>query len=453
MYFSPFNGPVSANGSLIASVLPGQRIKGLSPSQSDTYVLGSCVPVQLFNLASVGAGVVPTTIEQTFVLPCRCKIPKINVSFTAIDSLSGSNLFNIVQGTEATYETAASAIAAYGSFTLTGVPAVGFTNNYVINGVIVSVAQTAVSLATQATADAAAITAATATTLVTAAAVGAVVTVTANTAGYAGNYISTSSYTNGGDVVTSNQLFLGGGSNNTGVSTAGNDNSSTSGFCTNPAVDGDALFNQDVPFIVPNFRNAHTAAVAATGYYTLSGFPTTGFNNIYGFGSLGTVTVAQTTGTLAAQATADAAAITAAAIGITATSSGPQVILTATTAGARGNFIATSASTNGGDSIFSGQMLLSGGINTGGSSGLGLIPTYYDAVYPSGAIMTLRLTTTAGTGSITNLSVSAVLIPQPLEATFPSQAIEAPSAQPYGGPYGGDESFQAPVVPVPGRDL
>jgi hypothetical protein len=343
MYFSPLNGPVPANGSLIASVLPGQRIKAVSASQSDSYVLGACVPVQLFNLPAVGAGVVPTTIEATFVLPCRCKIPKINVSFTAIDSLAGTDLLNIVQGTSAAYTV--------------------------------------------------------------------------------------------GNV-------------------AGNDNSSTSGFCTNPAVDGDALFNINVPITVANFPNAHTTAVAATGYFTLSGIPTTTFSNIYGFGSLGTVTVSQTTGnTLAVQAAADAAAITAAAIGITATSSGPQVILTATTAGSQGNFISTSASTTGGDSIFTGQLLLSGGINTGGSSGLGLIPTYYDAVYPSGAIMTLRLTTTAGTGSITNLSVSAVLIPQPLEATFPSQNIEAPSAQPYGGPYGGDESFQAPVVPVPGRDL
>jgi hypothetical protein len=343
MYFSPLNGPVPVNGSLIASIIPGQRIKGISPSQSDTYVLGACVPVQLFNIAAVGAGVVSTTLEQTFVLPTRCKIPKINVSFTAIDSLAGTDLLNIVQGTSAAYTV--------------------------------------------------------------------------------------------GNV-------------------AGNDNSSTSGFCTNPAVDGDALFNIDVPITVANFPNAHTSAVAATGYFTLSGIPTTGFNNVYGFGSLGTVVVAQATGnTLAVQATADAAAITAAAIGITASSSGNQVIPTATTAGSQGNFITTSASTTGGDSIFTGQLLLSGGINTGGSSGLGLIPTYPDAVYPCGATLTLRLITTAATGSITNLSVSAVLIPQPLEATFPSQVIESASASPYGGPYGGYESFQVPSVPVAGRDF
>jgi hypothetical protein len=341
MYFSPLNGPVSVNSANLAAIIPGQRTKGVS-NAPDSYNLNSVVPVQLFNLASVGAGVVSTTLEGTFCLPTRCKIPKINVSFTAIDTLAGTDLLNIVQGTEATYTV--------------------------------------------------------------------------------------------GNV-------------------AGNDNSSTSGFCTNPAVDGDALFNINVPMTLANFPNAHTAAVAATGYYTLSGIPTTGFNNVYGFGSLGTVTVAQTTGnTLAVQAAADEAAITAAAIGITASSSGPQVLLTATTAGSQGNFIATSASTTGGDSIFTGQAFLAGGINTGGSSGLGLIPTYPDAVYPCGAILTLRLITTASTGSITNLSVSAVLIPQPLEATFPSQNIETPATNPFGPPYG-PASFPSPVVGFPARDF
>lgn len=90
MYFG-VNGPISVlaggvNG--IASVIPGQRIKGLSGSQADSYQLGALVPVQLFNLAAAGAGLVAGTVEATFVLPTRCKIPKVNVSFSAIDTLA-----------------------------------------------------------------------------------------------------------------------------------------------------------------------------------------------------------------------------------------------------------------------------------------------------------------------------------------------------------------------------
>lgn len=218
MYFG-VNGPISVlaggvNG--IASVIPGQRIKGLSGSQADSYQLGALVPVQLFNLAAAGAGLVAGTVEATFVLPTRCKIPKVNVSFSAIDTLAGTDLFNIVQG-----------IAAYTA------------------GVVAS-----------------------------------------------------------------------------------NDNSSGSGICTDPAVNGDALFNIDVPFTVANFPGATTA---------------------------------------------------------------------------------------------------------GGSSGLGLIPTNPDAVYPCGAVLTLRLRTTASTGSLTQLSVTAVLIPQPLEPTFPSQVVSPAPSVPIGG--------------------
>jgi hypothetical protein len=451
MYFSPKNGVVPTTGSVIASILPGQRIKGLSPSESDTYVLGTLSAIKPFANHTVETAQVSTTIQDMFVLPSRLKIPKINAAFSGISTLDGSISFNLVIGTGA-YATGAATFAT-GTYTLSGVPLDTFNNVYTINGVVTTSAQaTANSLSAQATADAAAITADTATNHVTAVAVGAVITLTANSAGAAGNSITTFGSSTGGDTVTANQATLAGGADETGINVAGNDNSSTSGFCTNPAVDGDALFNIDIPITLANFPNALTTAVAASGYFTLSGVPRTTFNNIYGFGSLGTVTVAQVTGnSLAVQATADAAAITAAAIGITATSSGPQVLVVATTAGALGNFITTSASTNGGDSIFTGQVTLAGGKNTGGSAGLGLIPTFPDAVYQCGAILTLRIVSATG-ATVTNFTISMDTIPQPLEATFPSQVIEAPAAQPFGQP-GGPASFPAPSVPVPGRDF
>ncbi len=326
MYFSPNNGVVPVISSQLAAVIPGQRIKGLSPSESDTYVLGTLAAIRPFGKQTISTAQVSTTVQDLFVLPSRLKIPKINAAFTGISALDGSVSFNIVVGT-GTYAPGAGT-AAHGTYTLTGVPLDTKNNLYTINGFLTTAPQaTANSLAQQATADALAITADTASNGVTAAAVGAVITVTANSVGAYGNAITTvGSATAGGDVVTANQAHLSGGANETGITVAGNDNSSTSGFCTNPAVNGQALFNIDIPITAANFPGATTA---------------------------------------------------------------------------------------------------------GGSAGLGLIPTFPDAVYKCGAILTLRII--AATGStLTNFTISADTIIQPLEATFPSQVVSPAPVVPFG---------------------
>jgi hypothetical protein len=323
MYFSPLNGPVSTTGPLIASVIPGQVKSGLSLARK--VYQASLAAAKVFGKLNIAASQVSTTVQDLYVLPSRLKVPKINVAFTAISSLDGSVSLNIVVGTGA-YETAA-AVRASGTYTLTGTPLDTFNNVYTINGIVTTVAQaTANSLAQQATADAAAITAATATNGVTAVAAGAVITVTANVSGAAGNSITTVGSSTGGDTVTANQATLSGGASATGITVAGNDNSSTSGLCTNLAVAGNALFNIDVPITVANFPGATTA---------------------------------------------------------------------------------------------------------GGSSGLGLIPTFPDAVYACGAILTLRVITT-GTGSVTNLTVSADTEIQPLTPQYIGTSVSPAPTVPFG---------------------
>jgi len=48
---------------------------------------------------------------------------------------------------------------------------------------------------------------------------------------------------------------------------------------------------------------------------------------------------------------------------------------------------------------------------TGGGGVWRFVPTYYDAVIPAGAVLTLRAVTTASTGSISNLSVRMAILP------------------------------------------
>lgn len=324
MYFSP-NGPVSVTGPAIAAAIQGVRTKGLSPSESDTFVLGTLSASKLYSKQNVAASQVASTVADLAVLPSRLKIPKINAAFTAISSLDGSIAFNIVVGT-GSYET--TGVAATGTFTITGAPLDTFTNTYVINGFSVVTPQaTANSVTAQAAADVLLLNAQSANTGVFATSSAGVITVKAPV-GTAGNAITTTSTSSGGDTVTANQAHLASGTNTTGITVAGNDNSSTSGFCTNPAVAGNALFNIDVPITLANFPGA-----------TLAG---------------------------------------------------------------------------------------------GGSSGLGLTPTFWDAVYKCGAILTLRFISPAG-GSVTNFTLSADTFVQPLGATFPSQVVSP-----------------APAVPVPG---
>lgn len=229
------------------------------------YCLGTLAATPLFKVPAIGAGVVNTTVQDYFVTPSRLKIAAIAIYGSAFSAIDGSLKFNIVVGPGA-YETLAP-VAASGIFTLTGVPTTGDTNNYLINNVLVAVAQTTGNtLAAQATADAAAITALTGTTLVTAVESGNEVVVTANTAGAEGNFIATSASTTGGVTIRPNQTFLVGGSDASGVVPVANDNQQMyaynqassangvqnqlvgggSGITTNFAVPGQALFASDV---------------------------------------------------------------------------------------------------------------------------------------------------------------------------------------------------------------
>jgi hypothetical protein len=331
-YFSPTAGIVSvlAGGNTgIAAAITGARTKGLSPSQQDSFVLGSLAPFKLFGKQNIAASQTAATVQDLFVLPSRLKIPKINVAFTAISSLAGDCSFNIVVGLGA-YETTGAAATA--TVTLSGAPLTTATNTYTINGVVIVAPQlTANSLTQQAAADVLLINAQSGRTGVFATSAVAVITLVA-APGLAGNAITlTAVGSAGGDVATASAAALSGGTATAGIVTPGNDKSSSSGFCTNPAVAGNALFNIDVPINLTTFPGA-----------TLAG---------------------------------------------------------------------------------------------GGSAGLGLVPTFWDAVFACGSILTLRLITPAG-GSITNFTTSADAFIQPLEPTFPSQVVSP-----------------APAIPVPGLDF
>jgi hypothetical protein len=244
------------------------------------YSLGTLGVTPLFNVASVGASAVGTTVQAIFVTPSRIKLSAIAIGSTAVSTINGSISFNIVVGPGA-YESGAT--AATGSYTLTGVPLDTFDNVYTINGVVTTAPQaTANTLAQQATADALAITADTATNGVTAVAVGANINLTANTVGVAGNFITTVGSSTGGDTVTANQTVLSGGSNGAlTVGTVQNDNRTLpliqqasdaiagqfvgggAGITTDFAIAGQALFTTDVSINAINTPNITTAGGSA----------------------------------------------------------------------------------------------------------------------------------------------------------------------------------------------
>lgn len=68
-----------------------------------------------------------------------------------------------------------------------------------------------------------------------------------------------------------------------------------------------------------------------------------------------------------------------------------------------------------GDALFSADVALNAtnvpGATTASGGSVALVPTVYDAVYPAGAVLTLRATTNASTGSISGLSVTLLLEP------------------------------------------
>jgi hypothetical protein len=105
------------------------------------------------------------------------------------------------------------AVAAHGTYTITGVPATGSNNVYTINGHVATAPQTTLnSVTVQAAADVVVINAVPAiAAIATATSSLGVITITANVAGAAGNAITTVGASTGGDVVTADQAVLAGG--------------------------------------------------------------------------------------------------------------------------------------------------------------------------------------------------------------------------------------------------
>lgn len=241
---------------------------------------------------------------------------------------------------------------------------------------------------------------------------------------------------------------------------------------------GDCFFN-----IVVGTGAYETTGTAASATVTLTGSPLTTKNNVYTINGIVISAPQLTANSLTQQAAADVLLINAqsGATKVFATSAAGVITLVAQP-GVAGNAITlTAVGDAGGDTATASGATLTGGTATtalvvpgndnsssygfnsntapngaalfnidvpitlanfpgatlagGGSSGLGLIPTFYDAVFACGSILTLRVVTPAG-GSITNLTISADAIVQPLDATFPSQVVSP-----------------APGVPVPGLDL
>jgi hypothetical protein len=95
------------------------------------YSIGTLGVTKLFDVPTIGASVVPTTVQASFVTPSRIKIASIAVSALAVSDISGTIAFNIVVGAGA-YETIG-AVAAVGTYTLTGAPLTGANNLYTIN--------------------------------------------------------------------------------------------------------------------------------------------------------------------------------------------------------------------------------------------------------------------------------------------------------------------------------
>lgn len=256
-------------------------LRGVSKNEyADT--LNALSAMALSKVASVGAGVAQTVVQDFRSLPFNYKIRQVAVALTAIDSIAGADLFNIVVGTGA-YETAG--VAAIGSYTITGTPTTTNNNTYTISGTAVVAAQTTGNTLTQqAAADAVVINAnATVNKLVTATSALGVVTITANVPGAAGNAITTVAASTG-DTLTANQAVLASGANASGVTLAANDNSDTYGYPTNVAVAGDALFGADVPFNAANTIAANAYAfpgnVGPSANQIGQGVPNTGWGSL-----------------------------------------------------------------------------------------------------------------------------------------------------------------------------
>ena len=217
--------------------------------------------------ATIGAGVVSTTVQARLPTPTNYKVSKVGVAFGAIDALTGGNSFNLVVGT-GTYETGAT--SATDSAVWTGTPNHDGTVTVTVAGH--AVVYTEVSGDTTPTL----VMAHTATAVNNDATVGLLVTATSSTGtltvtwkdkGPVGNgQTLTVATTDSGSVtfVAASATFSG-GANGTAITTGTNDNSYSGpptgglGFPTNFAVAGNALFASDVIFNTTNFPGATTS--------------------------------------------------------------------------------------------------------------------------------------------------------------------------------------------------
>lgn len=222
-----------------------------------------------------------------------------------------------------------------------------------------------------------------------------------------------------------------------------------------------------------------TTGTAASQTFTITGAPLDTFTNTYVINGVTITTPQATANSVTQQAAADVILINAQSATTRVHAANTAGVITVTAApGVAGNSITTTSTSSGGDTVTAGGATLAGGTSTtgitvagndnsstsgictnvavvgnalfnvdipfttdtfpgatvagGGSSGLGLIPTFPDAVYACGSILTLRIITPVG-GTITNLVVSADMEIQPLEPQFPGASVRPAPSVPFGG--------------------
>lgn len=227
---------------------------------------------------TIGANSNPNQVTAAFQLTTQCKIAKVGITLTGIDSLNGNDFFNLVVGF-GTYETTGA--QGSGTVTLGGTPTNGDVVKITLNGVEydytgVTTGHTLTQTAAETAAFLNGIPSFAAIAYATPAA--AVITITSNVYSASGNYTLVASATGGHTTATASGAALTGGTATTGFVTAANDNSYDQnlpggvGISTNVAVQGNALFGTDVGFNASNAYNGTTGVgwgklATATGGY------------------------------------------------------------------------------------------------------------------------------------------------------------------------------------------
>jgi len=100
-----------------------------STPRSDTLNALSAVP---YLSISPGAGVVNSTVQDLQLLGIQYKIRKVAIAFTAIDSIAGTDLFNLVVGTGTYTSAAASAAPNDNSFDPSATTTVGVNTDIAV---------------------------------------------------------------------------------------------------------------------------------------------------------------------------------------------------------------------------------------------------------------------------------------------------------------------------------